>query len=345
MTLHRNDIDGIVITAVTGASGFLGNVLVRELLSRGRSVRAVVNTSQQGLEGLDVEIVKADVRDIDELRPAFAGVTSVFHLAAIISLGGDLRRRVTEVNVIGAQNAARAALETGVSRYVHFSSVHAFDLSPTAEVIDEKATRAGGTHPHYDHTKTLGEMAVREVIKEGLHGVIVHPSGVIGPGDHRPSRVGQVLLDLAVRKLPILLPGGFNWVDVRDVCEGAIAAEHCGRIGESYLLTGYWHSARQIASFGTEITGVAPPRFDIPLWIARGIAPVGTLYGWLTKTEPRLNSNVLAALCAAHNISHAKAAQELGYVPRSIRESVHDSYRWFEAAGMLASPLPSLGET
>lgn len=326
-------------TVVTGASGFIGSVLVRELLARRRSVRAVVHSSRLALEGQGIDVVQADVLDVAALRAAFDGAESVFHLAAVISLTGDLGGRVTETNVRGAENAARAALDAGVKRYVHCSSIHAFDIGDTSSVIDEMSPRAGRGRPVYDRSKALGEAAVRQVVAEGLPCVIVHPTGVIGPGDHRPSRIGRVLLDLAARKLPALLTGGFDWVDVRDVCAGAIAAEECGRVGESYVLSGYWHSARALAEFGAEVTGVAPPRFDVPMWVARCLAPLGDAWGRLSHTEPRLNSETLAALWAARTISHAKATAELGYAARSIRASVQDAYRWFDDAGMLQAPL------
>jgi dihydroflavonol-4-reductase len=332
-------------TVVTGASGFIGSALVRELLARGRSVRAVVHSSRLALAGQGIEIVEADVLDPVALRSAFDGAESVFHFAAVISLVGDLGGRVTATNVKGAENAAWAALDAGVKRYVHCSSVHAFDIADTASVIDETSPRAGRGRPAYDRSKALGEAAVRSVIAEGLPGVIVHPTGVIGPGDHRPSRIGRVLLDLAAGRLPALLPGGFDWVDVRDVCAGAFAAEQCGCVGESYLLAGSWHSARDLATFAEEVTGVAPPMLDVPLWVARGLAPIGDVWGRMTRTEPRLNSETLAALRAARTISHAKAAKELGYSARSIRESVHDACRWFADAGMLSKPLkPTTGE-
>lgn len=326
-------------TVVTGASGFVGSVLVRALLAEGRNVRAAVHLDRRGLDGLDVDIVEADVCDAGALRAAFDGAETVFHFAAVISLAGDLGGRVTNTNVRGAEHAARAALDAGVKRYVHCSSIHAFDLTDPTSIIDESSPRAGAHHPLYDRTKAMGEEAVRRAIADGLPGVVVNPSGVMGPGDHRPSRIGRVLLDLAARRLPALIPGGFDWVDVRDVCSAALAAERHGRVGDNYLLSGFWHSARQLALFGEEITGVAPPRFDIPLRLAGALAPIGDAWGRLRGREPRLNSDTLAALRATHHISHAKAAKELGYTPRSIRESVHDAYRWFDDAGMLSVPL------
>lgn len=337
---------------VTGANGFLGSVLVRMLLAQGRRVRAVVRSSSRGLEGLNVEIVKADVRDLDDLRHAFTGAESVFHLAAVISLTGDQGGRVTETNVGGARNAAIAALETGVRRYIHCSSIHAFDLTNTTLLIDETTPGVGNDHPIYDRTKAMGETVVRQVLKDGLPGIIINPSGVIGPGDHQPSRIGQVLLDLQERKFPALIPGGFNWVDVRDVCMGAINAEQHGHVGENYILSGWWHSTRQLASFGQEVTGIAPPRIDVPMWLARGLA--GFWKGWPWASHSKLgdvgsqiwrpNADAISALRGARDVSHAKAARDLGYNPRPIRESVHDAYRWFEQAHMLKSPHRPLRE-
>lgn len=334
-------------TVVTGANGFVGSVLVRELLAQGRSVRAIVGSSCRGLEELDLEIIKADVRDPHSLRAAFDGAVSVFHLAGLISLTGDQGGRVTDTNVGGARNAARAALDAGVHRYIHCSSIHAFDLTDTSSVVDETTRRVGASHPIYDRTKAMGEAAVQQVVQAGLPAIIINPSGVIGPGDHRPSRIGQALLDLEGRKLPALIPGGFNWVDVRDVCAGAIAAEECGRVGENYLLSGRWHSTRHLASFGEEITGTAPPRFDLPLWLVRSLVKFWAGWDWASRRKPqdseapawRPNSDAVSALRGARDISYAKAQKELGYKPRAIRTSVHDAYRWFDEAGMLNRPL------
>ena len=326
-------------TVVTGAGGFLGSVLVRELVARGRSVRAIIRSNAKALEELDIEIVAADIRDSSSIDRALAGAESVFHLASVISLSGDRSGSVSATNIDGARNVAEAALKNGVKRFIHCSSIHVFDLKDHGKTINENTIRVTTDSPVYDRTKYAGEIAVRDLIKMGLPAVVIHPTGVIGPGDHRPSRMGQVLIDLSSKKLPALISGGFNWVDVRDVCVGALAAEEFGRIGESYILSGQWHSTRQLATFGEEITGTPPPNFDLPMWLAQGIAPIGSLLGNISSNEYRLNSDTVSALKAARKISSAKAETELGFKSRPIRNSVHDAYKWFEKFGLLKKPL------
>ena len=326
-------------TVVTGAGGFLGSVLVRELVARGRSVRAIIRSNAKALEELDIEIVAADIRDSSSIDRALAGAESVFHLASVISLSGDRSGSVTATNIDGARNVAEAALKNGVKRFIHCSSIHVFDLKDHGKTINENTIRVTTDSPVYDRTKYAGEIAVRDLIKMGLPAVVIHPTGVIGPGDHRPSRMGQVLIDLSSKKFPALISGGFNWVDVRDVCVGALAAEEFGRIGESYILSGQWHSTRQLATFGEEITGTPPPNFDLPMWLAQGIAPIGSLLGNISSNEYRLNSDTVSALKAARKISSAKAETELGFKSRPIRNSVHDAYKWFEKFGLLKKPL------
>ena len=326
-------------TVVTGAGGFLGSVLVRELVARGRSVRAIIRSNAKALEELDIEIVTADIRDSSSIDRALAGAESVFHLASVISLSGDRSGSVSATNIDGARNVAEAALKNGVKRFIHCSSIHVFDLKDHGKTINENTIRVTTDSPVYDRTKYAGEIAVRNLIKMGLPAVVLHPTGVIGPGDHRPSRMGQVLIDLSSKKLPALISGGFNWVDVRDVCVGALAAEEFGRIGESYILSGQWHSTRQLATFGEEITGTPPPNFDLPMWLAQGIAPIGSLLGNISSNEYRLNSDTVSALKAARKISSAKAETELGFKSRPIRNSVHDAYKWFEKFGLLKKPL------
>ncbi|MCJ7725370.1 MAG: NAD-dependent epimerase/dehydratase family protein, partial [Acidimicrobiia bacterium] len=178
---------------VTGASGHLGANLIPLLRSQGAAVRVVAHRNVEAFEGAEVEVMRGDVLDRAGLESAFAGADVVYHLAAIISITGDPTGIVHRVNVEGAANAAEAARAVGVGRFVHCSSIHAFDLSIKAAVIDESSPRvpAGSAgHAAYDRSKADGERRVREVIAAGLDGVIVHPTSVIGPHDMEPSRMG-----------------------------------------------------------------------------------------------------------------------------------------------------------
>jgi dihydroflavonol-4-reductase len=326
-------------TVVTGASGHLGANLVRALLERGERVRAVVRDPRkafQALDGLEVDRVVADVRDETSLRNAFEGADLVFHLAAVISISGDHGGVVTETNVRGVRNVALAARGAGVRRLIHTSSVHAFRIADHSRPIDESSPRAARPESGaYDLSKAEGERELREVIATGLDAVVINPTGIIGPNDFVPSRMGKVLLQLATRKLPSLIQGGFDFVDVRDVVSGLIAASQKGRTGENYILGGHWHTFTEVAAMVTRATGAAPPALTTPTWLVRLGLPFVGAYGALLKEEPLYTSESLAAAAASRRISHRKATDELGHDPRPLEDTVKDTCAWFESRGML----------
>lgn len=323
---------------VTGASGHLGANLVRALLGRGERVRVLVHRHARALEGLEVEVAQGDVLDAASLDAAFAGAEVVYHVAGVISIVGDPHGTVRRVNVDGAERAARAALRCGVRRLVHCSSVHAFELRGGGRPLDESGPRVPddpGRYPAYDRSKAEGERRVREVIAQGLEAVIVHPTGVIGPWDYEPSRMGRVFLSLYRRRLPALVTGGFDWVDGRDVAEGLMAAAERGRPGESYLLPGHFCSMTELATMAEAVTGRRPPRLTLPVGLARVGSPVMRLLGKVAGSEPLYTAESLDALAAGCRVDGAKAARELGHRPRPAVESVRDLYRWFAGQGVI----------
>lgn len=297
----------------------------------------MVHSEPQGLDDLDIEVVKGDVNDVASLRKVMDGAQTLYHLAAMISIDGDRDGRVFATNVQGAKNVATVAREAGVERMVHFSSVHAFDHHRPG-TIDEACPRVVDDeqrHFAYDRSKAMGEAAVREQVELGLDAVVVHPSGVIGPNDFRPSRFGRALLTMAKGRLPALTPGGYDWVDARDVAQGAIAAAERGRTGQSYLLTGRFASIGEISERVGSICGSRTPLFTVPLGLAKAFAPLGAAVARKLKAEPLFTDESLSVLNTGVRFDHALAAEELGHDPRDLGTTLADTLRWFHDARML----------
>ncbi|MDP2313130.1 MAG: NAD-dependent epimerase/dehydratase family protein [Pseudomonadota bacterium] len=331
---------------VTGASGHVGATLVRDLIGRGEQVRVLLHgdTAAPLLSGLDVQVCRGDVLDPASLRAAFQGADTVYHLAAMISVNGDADGRVRAVNVDGARNAATAALECGVRRYVHMSSVHAFDHHPYDAPLDETRRRPGDNHPAYDRSKAAGEAAVREVVARGLAAVIVNPSGILGPLDHAPSHMGAALLKIAHREIPAVPGGGFDWVDVRDVSRSTIAAAERGRPGESYLLPGTWASLADLSRHTGAILGVRTPRIAIPLPVLAFGAAASSYAAALVGRRPLYTRDSLHALRSNRVIRGEKAARELGHTVRPLETTLRDTYTWMADAGLLRGVRPVRSE-
>ncbi|MBV8561334.1 MAG: SDR family NAD(P)-dependent oxidoreductase [Acidimicrobiia bacterium] len=337
--------------AVTGASGHLGANLVRALLAQGREVRAVtaepLERTPPALAGLPVERVQADVRDLVSVERALRGADVVYNLAGRISVVNWDRKLLQEINVTGVANVAQACLRNGVGRLVQVSSVHALSPFPTGVPVDEQRPLVSGRSvPVYDRTKAAGEREVRAAGERGLDVVIVRPTGIIGPTDFAPSRMGRTFLDVWHRRMLGSVGGGCDWVDVRDVVAGAMAAAALAPSGSSYLLGGAWASMAELMGLAAEVAGVRRPPLRTPMTIARTLAPAAAAWSRVRGSDARLTSNALRALRVYRQVSHERAAQELGYTPRPLIETLTDTYRWFAARGALpaedAAPVAHL---
>ncbi len=316
---------------VTGATGHIGNVLVRKLVERGERVRALVLPGEDTtpLDGLDVEKVPGDVLGRSTLQNAFRGVRSVFHLAGVISIMPGKNAAVRCVNVDGTINVLKAALHSGAERLVYTSSIHALARVPHGFVVDERIPfDVDNPYGVYDRSKAEATLEVLRAAAGGLDAVVVCPTGVIGPYDFRDSMMGAVIRSAAQRKPTLYVDGAYDFVDVRDVAEGMIAAVEKGRCGESYILSGQRISVRYLLETVREVTGNGFAQFKVPLALARFAALFTPIYYRLARISPRFTPYSLEVLQSNSAISHAKATQELGYQPRTVQESVADTVRW-----------------
>ncbi|TSA25236.1 MAG: NAD-dependent epimerase/dehydratase family protein [Bacteroidetes bacterium] len=322
--------------AVTGANGHVGSNLCKTLLDQGFHVKALAHRNTGAIQDLPLELIQGDLLDRDSIRNLLHGADFCFHLAACISIKGDPDGMVWKINAEGTRNMVEIARESNLQRFIHFSSIHAFQQHPREEPLDE--TRALVTHTGfaYDRSKAEGERAVLQAISDGLDALILSPTAIIGPGDPEPSLTGKALLELYHRQIPMLVPGGYNWVDVRDVVNGAINAMTLGRTGEKYLLSGTWHSLWELASLICRVTGSGTPQRVVPMWLARVGLPFITLYSQFTGGEPLYTSESLQIISEGnHCISNEKARRELNFAPRELEETVRDAFAWFKEKGYI----------
>jgi dihydroflavonol-4-reductase len=324
---------------VTGAAGHVGANLVRALLARGQKVRTLVHRDQRALEGLDVEIATGDVRDLDSLLRAFVGAELVYHAAAYISISEDEWPRLEAVNIHGTRNVVKACLQCGVQRLVHFNSIETLLGQSSSRPVNESRTAAGSRHhTPYARSKAAGEEEVRQGLARGLDAVILYPSAIIGPHDYRLGFPNSGLLAIFNGKLWALVEGGFDWVDVRDVVDGALQAAVRAPSGARYILSGHWASLSDLAELAEEIGGVQAPRLVFPMWLARVGAPFAVALSQLSGGRPLYTPAALKPLSGNYRISHERATRDLDYRPRPLRETVADTWNWFENNGF-SSPL------
>ncbi len=324
------------MVVVTGATGHIGNVLVRKLLASGRQVRVLIHRreSKVALDGLNLEIFKGDVCDIDCLLQTFKGSDIVYHLAGMISILPGEDKLLEQVNVIGTRNVVKACIETGVKRLVYTSSIHAIEEPPHGTVIDETLPCNPDRVPRgYGRSKARATLAVLEGVEKGLNAVMVHPTGVIGPYDFRISEMGQLIIDFINGNLKAYIDGNYDFVDVRDVASGIILAGEKGRSGERYILSGEQVSVYQLMSMLQEISGIKAPSLKVPVWLARIASKFSPMYYQITKIKPRFTTYSIDVLRSNSQICSEKARRQLGFTSRPARQSISDAHTWFMENG------------
>ena len=317
---------------VTGATGHVGTVLVAELLSRNAEVRALVRHGQGDALPGSVHKCEGDIVEPDTLR-AFFDTTgydyvALIHCAALITISSKRDSRVWETNVNGTENVLRAAAKAGVDRVVYVSSVHAIPEKPKGQIISEVASFSpDSVHGQYAKSKAAAAQIAMEYAAKGLNLSIVHPSGIIGPGDTRKrNHMIRTIRAMAEGKIPVGLKGGYDFVDSRDVVDGILSCEEKGRPGECYILNGHYITVLSLLNLIRKANGRRAAKIEVPYRLVKTLAPVAEFSSKLIGSHaPLFTPYSVYTLHTNGVFSHRKATEEFGYSPRPIEESIRDS--------------------
>jgi dihydroflavonol-4-reductase len=324
-----------VLALVTGGGGRLGNVLVRRLLETGHEIRVLEPGSRpDSLVGLEIDFVPGSVLEPADVAQAVDGADVVYHLAAKIDLRPKKDPMMMPINIEGTRAVAEACLQRGL-RLVHTSSHHAVVRDPLEEPLTEERPLALNEKCDYHRSKAIGETIVLEACARGLNATIVNPGSMIGPHDYEPSLIGAALIDMYFGRIPVLLELLSDYVDVRDVADGMIAAAEKGRVGERYFLTGDVIPIMEMVSLYGELTGAKVPTRALPLWFGWVLLPFALAGSAISKKDPFITADMLRASVSNAVVSHEKAHRELGYTIRPLRESLSDAVAWYRERGWL----------
>jgi dihydroflavonol-4-reductase len=321
---------------VTGATGFIGSSLVRELMKDGREVKVLVrqSSSTKNIEGLDVEKAYGDVRDKESVKAALAGCDTFYQTAAVFEFWGPRKKDYYDVNVEGTKASLQAALEQGVPKVVYTSSVVALGSHGRDCFASEDAEfNLWKTGAHYCISKYLGEVEALKFAGNGLPVVIVNPGVVIGVRDIRPTPSGRIILDVLNKRTPGYLDGGFNYVDVEDVARGHILAAQKGRTGEKYILGNANLSMLDFYRLVGDVSGMKAPRLKFPYPVVLATAYLSSLFARITGRPPVVTA-ALARVSRVHAYyDSSKAVRELGMPQTPVRTTVEKAVNWFGENG------------
>ncbi|MEJ5224082.1 MAG: NAD-dependent epimerase/dehydratase family protein, partial [Anaerolineales bacterium] len=286
---------------VTGATGHIGNVLVRKLVAAGEQVRALILPGEDTtpIEGLPVEKIAGDVLDTSTLSAAFRGVRGVFHLAGVISILPGNHPQVWAVNVEGTKNVLKAAVQCGIERLVYTSSIHAIQRVESGVIDESLPYDPHNPYGAYDRSKAAATLEVQQAAQAGLNAVIACPTGVIGPFDYRRSLMGAIIRAAAHQQPTLYVDGAYDFVDVRDVADGLIGAARRGRPGESYILSGQKISVRYLLETVREITGRGFFQLKVPFTVAKLVSFFMPHYYRLVRSSPRFTPYALRRAAVA----------------------------------------------
>ena len=323
-----------MITLVTGATGFLGSALARELLKDGRTLKLLVrkNSDTRNIDDLDCEVAYGDLQDRDSLKSALTGCQTLYHTAAYYSLWSRDKKLIYDINVQGTRNILESALEMGIEKVVYTSTVGCIGLSEDGSPANEDQPMNTATLCNdYKLSKYEAEQVAHELFGRGLPIVIVNPSTPVGPRDIKPTPTGKIILDFLNRKMPAYIDTGLNLIDVADCARGHILAEEKGQLGERYILGNKNMSLKEILLALETLTGLKAPRIKMPYWVAYA---TGLACEWASDNITHQPPSVpLAGVKMAKYFMYfdpSKAIRELGLPQNPVENALGQAVRWFK---------------
>jgi dihydroflavonol-4-reductase len=323
-------------TLVTGATGFVGSHIARQLANAGERVRALARRSSRrdALDGVNVEFAEGDLRDTASLERAMRDVEKIFHVAADYRLWTKRPEELYQSNVEGTRRLLVAAARARIKRIVYTSTVATIAVPCEGKLPNEDTP--GELHEmigHYKKSKFLAEQEARKAAASGIPVVIVNPTAPIGPGDWKPTPTGKIVVDFLNGKIPAYVDTGLNLVSVEDVAVGHLLAAEKGRIGERYILGGRNMTLKEILEALAAIAGTAPPRVRLPHAVALVAGYADEMFSRLLRREPRIPLEGVKMSRHPMFVASDKAAQELGYAPGPVEKAMERAVRWYEAQG------------
>ena len=318
---------------VTGATGFLGNNVVRALLNDNHEVAVTLRHSsdRKALDGLNVELITVDLNNPNDVAEALAGCDAVVHAAAMIQLGWTKLEESRKVNVEATAIIAEAARRKNI-RMIYVSSVDALGVASKDQPGTEQQLDPPKPACSYVISKREAETAVILEVANGLDAVIVNPGFLVGPYDWKPSS-GEMMLTVAKSLIYFVPAGGCSVVDVRDVADGILSAIKHGQTGERYILGGENLTYFEFWTLIAKVTHTGGPKKPLPNWLAKTAGRFGDIWTKLSGRECNINSAATQMGQMFNYYSSDKAKKQLGYQIGSVEDALRDAWDWFVLHG------------
>jgi dihydroflavonol-4-reductase len=324
-----------VTTLVTGAAGFLGSHVARQLVARGEEVRVLLraSSSNRAISDLSLEYVTGDLRDVGSLERAMAGMRRVFHVAADYRLWAKHPQDIYDSNVGGTRNLLAAAKKAGIEQLIYTSTVATIAVDRPQLPNEFTDSNLGEMVGHYKRSKWMAEQEVLKAAKEGLPAIVAMPTTPVGPWDWKPTPTGKIIVDFLNGKMPGYVETGLNFVGVEECAAGHLLVSEKGRIGERYLLGAENLTLKQLLDRLAKITGLAAPSMKIPHRVALGVAYVESAFSRLIGKEPQIPVEGVKIAQHMMFVDCSRAKKELGFAPGPVAAALERAVRWYQANG------------